>query len=91
MHAIAHGGVRTPEESALKVDWEKNPLPHRGIEPASAACRSDALPTETTSPSAGFPAEGTLPSVSAVIHCMQSGDRIQIQGFRAKFLYLHNM
>ena len=25
---------------------EKNPLPHRGIEPASAACRSDALPTE---------------------------------------------
>ena len=36
-------------ESALKVDWGgggKNPLPHRGIEPASAACRSDALPTE---------------------------------------------
>ena len=26
--------------------WEKNPLPHRGIEPASAVCRSDALPTE---------------------------------------------
>ena len=26
--------------------WEKNPLPHRGIEPAWAACRSDALPTE---------------------------------------------
>ena len=26
--------------------WEKNPLPHRGIEPVSAACRSDALPTE---------------------------------------------
>ena len=27
--------------------WEKkNPLPHRGIEPASAACRSDALSTE---------------------------------------------
>ena len=26
--------------------WEKNPLPHRGIEPASAACRSDAIPTE---------------------------------------------
>ena len=25
---------------------EKNPLPHKGIEPASAACRSDALPTE---------------------------------------------
>ena len=30
-------------KSALKVDWEKNPLPHQGIEPASAACRSDAL------------------------------------------------
>ena len=26
--------------------WEKNPLPHRGIEPESAACRSDALSTE---------------------------------------------
>ena len=26
--------------------WEKNPFPHRGIEPASAACQSDALPTE---------------------------------------------
>ena len=31
-------------ESALKVDWEKNPLPPRGIEPTSGACRSDALP-----------------------------------------------
>ena len=26
--------------------WQKNPLPHRGIEPASTAYRSDALPTE---------------------------------------------
>ena len=26
--------------------WEKDPLPPRGIEPASATCRSDALPTE---------------------------------------------
>ena len=26
--------------------WEKNPLPHRGIEPASTACRPDALPSE---------------------------------------------
>ena len=34
---------RVCTESCL---WEKNPLPHRGIEPASAACRSDALPTE---------------------------------------------
>ena len=26
--------------------WEKNPLPYRGNEPASAVCRSDDLPTE---------------------------------------------
>ena len=26
--------------------WEKNPLPHRGIELASAACPSDSPPTE---------------------------------------------
>ena len=26
--------------------WEKNPLPHRRIEPASATSRSDALPAE---------------------------------------------
>ena len=37
------GDVR---EFTLKVDCEKNPLTHRGIEPALAACRSDALPTE---------------------------------------------
>ena len=36
-------------ESALKVDWETNRLPHQGIEPASVlrlAFRSDALPIE---------------------------------------------
>ena len=33
-------------ESALG----KNPLPHRGIEPPSAACRSDTLPIKLTSP-----------------------------------------
>ena len=26
--------------------WEKNPLPHQVIKPASMTCRSDALPTE---------------------------------------------
>ena len=31
---------------ARNAVWEKNPLPHRRIEPASAAWRSDALPTE---------------------------------------------
>ena len=44
MHVIAHGSVQTHvRESALKVDWEKNPLLHQGIEPASVAWRSDAL------------------------------------------------
>ena len=36
----------TVKESALKVDSEKNPLLHQGIEPVSAVCKSDALPTE---------------------------------------------
>ena len=40
------GCTDTVRESALNVDWEKNRLPHRGTEPASTACRSDALPTE---------------------------------------------
>ena len=40
------GCTDTVEESAPKVDWQKNPLPHQGTEPASTACRSDALPTE---------------------------------------------
>ena len=46
----ARGCTDTVREPALKVDWEKNPLLHRGIEPASAACRSDALPTELHPP-----------------------------------------
>ena len=52
MHAIATGGCT---ESALKVDsgTEKNPLPYRGLEPASVlrlASQSDALPTELSPP-----------------------------------------
>ena len=47
MHVTAHlvyaQHKRVSTESCL---WEKNPLQHWGIEPASAACRSDALPTE---------------------------------------------
>ena len=36
MHAIVHGGCTdTVRESALEVDWEKNSLPHRGLEPTS--------------------------------------------------------
>ena len=41
------GCTDTVSVSSLKVDCgEKNPLPHRRIEPSSAACRSDVLPTE---------------------------------------------
>ena len=47
MHAIAHRGYghrkRACTEGWL---WEKNPLPHRRIEPASAACPSNTPPTE---------------------------------------------
>ena len=45
--AIAHGGgggvLIHVRESALEADWEENPLPHRGIKPASAASQSNAL------------------------------------------------
>ena len=37
------GCMDIERESALKVDWEENPLPHRGIKPASAMWQSDAL------------------------------------------------
>ena len=41
------GCTDTERESELKGEsGRKNPLQQRGIEPASAACRSDALPTE---------------------------------------------
>ena len=41
------GAVR--QESALKVEWEKNPLPHHGVEHTSVlhlTSGSDALSTE---------------------------------------------
>ena len=40
------GCTDTVRECTEGWPWEKNPLPHRGIEPASAACRSDAVSTE---------------------------------------------
>ena len=40
------GRTDTVRESALKVDWEKNPLLYQGIKPASAACQYDTLLTE---------------------------------------------
>ena len=45
-YAITRGGVRTPRKRVCTESrlWEKNPLLHRGIESASAAWRSDALP-----------------------------------------------
>ena len=50
MHAIAHGGcANTVRESALKADWETNPVHHLGLEPESVllqAFQSDAVPTE---------------------------------------------
>ena len=34
MHAIAHRGCTdTVRESALKADWDKNPLPYQGLKP----------------------------------------------------------
>ena len=54
MHAIAHGGCSdTVRGSALIVDWEKNPVPECGLDPASLlrlAVRSDSLPTELPRP-----------------------------------------
>ena len=44
------GCINTVRESALRVDWEKNPLPHGGIEPASVACLFNALPAELHPP-----------------------------------------
>ena len=53
MHAIAHGGcMDSVRESALKV-WEKNPLPHWELEPASVfrlACQSAANPNKLSPP-----------------------------------------
>ena len=55
MHAAAHG-----EQFAPKADsGKKNPLPHRGVEYASAACQSDAyqqsyIPAYTVNVMANF-------------------------------------
>ena len=50
MHVIAHGGfTNTVRESALKVDWEKNPFLLQGLERVSVlylAFQLDALSTE---------------------------------------------
>ena len=50
----ADGGCTdTVRLSALEVDWKKNPLPHRGVDPVSVsrlAFQSDAVPTEPSRP-----------------------------------------
>ena len=43
---FTQGCTDTARQSELKVDREKNPLPHYGIQPALAACPSNTLPTE---------------------------------------------
>ena len=52
MHAIAHGGCTDTRKTVCTEGWpsEKNPLPHRGIEPASTTRQSDALTNSATSP-----------------------------------------
>ena len=54
MHVIVHGGCTdTVRESALEADWEKNPLLHLGLKPASVshlAFQLDTLPSELCPP-----------------------------------------
>ena len=49
------GGCTDKESLRWKLTRKKNPLPHRGIEPASAAWRSDALTNWAASPPPCFP------------------------------------
>ena len=47
------GCTDTVRESALKVEWEKNPLPHQGLEPVAVLCLAsllDSLPAELSLP-----------------------------------------
>ena len=57
IHAISHRAcMDAVRESALKVDWEKNPLPHRDSNQhqyCTSAFLSDALPTELFPPQGG--------------------------------------
>ena len=48
MHVVAHVGVYGHHKRLSTESWllEENPLPHREIELASAAYRSDTVPTE---------------------------------------------
>ena len=66
------------KRAALKVDWEKNPLPHRGIESASAECRSDALPTELH-PRPGLWTQGRLESLENDRLCVMTQGRLESQ------------
>ena len=58
MVVIAHeGGRDSVRESALQVDWEKNSVAQRGLEPSSElrlAFLSDAVATELSQPRGTF-------------------------------------
>ena len=72
MHAIAQGVRTHVRESALEADWEKNPLPHRGIEPASASSRSDALPTELHPHLKSFGCNNTTTAAMCGLHVFRT-------------------
>ena len=66
---------RVCSESSLR---EKSPLPHRGLEPTSAACRSNALPSEL------LPAP-VKSYISVPAHRNVSNHRLRLKGYRAPF------
>ena len=76
MHAIAHGGVWTPYEPALKADCEKNPLPHWGTECGSVTCRSDTLP------------QSYIPTLShhILVPCFYDTDKLVFSPLERSFL-----
>ena len=57
------GCMDTVRETALKVDWEKNPILHRGIKLVSAACCCNTLPSEK------YPPPPPVLSTSQMIRC----------------------
>ena len=71
------GCTDTVRESALKVDLEKHPLPHQGIEPASAACGDGALSTELHP----HPLAATTPTLLVVVFLLPRKG-LELQRFR---------
>lgn len=50
MHVTVHGAAHCKTVCTKSWPWEKSPLPHQGVEPASAACRPQHPTDWTTSP-----------------------------------------